>query len=325
MFFTMIAAAAAWTMAPDPLPDLARWNEVSVPGAPFRIDMPMPLKVEPDRASSGVTTKTWKTAYGLMLIEISYVDRPRATSFTARNNLEMLGSGLMSKWKNATYKVSDLRVLGYNAAKLEMEHDVTSGRIRVEHLLIRVGEDDWTVQTSRYVGRDGGPDSMHIFRSIQAPAPAPVLASVTIGRLTMKAFGKPVVTQQRLTPSEAQSYTGSTMYAFDYQGTTKAWLYHLKVKPGVAFDTEGLTRAQLDNVKGQSKPNAVAFSFPYTFNGNPGVQGRGQAIIGEGEEAFRIVTLGNGQDGWVMLMAGPNRVRTEAMMRDMIASIQIRP
>lgn len=323
MLFTPIAALAAWTMAPAELPDLARWNEVALPGAPFRIDMPMPLKVEPDRINSGITTKTWTTAYGLMRIEISYVDRPGRTSFSARDNLEMLGGGLIPKWKNATAKVTDLKLVGYTAARLEMEHDVSSGRIRVEHVLIRVGEDDWTVQTTRFVGRDGETDSMHIFRSIKPPSPAPVLTPAKIGRLTIQSFGKPVVTQER--GDANATFANWTTYAFDYQGTTKAWVYHIRMKPGAAFDNDAMMKFQADNVVNQSNPKPRLFPYSETIAGLPGSTVRGQAITGEGEECFRILTVGSGAEGWVMLIAGPNNARSETLFRDMIASIRIAP
>ncbi|RYD47524.1 MAG: hypothetical protein EOP60_17280, partial [Sphingomonadales bacterium] len=171
MLFTPIAALAAWTMAPAAPPALGMWDEVTLPGAPFRVDLPKQLTLEGETVTSGIKTRTWGASNGLMTIEISYVDRPGRTGFTVHNNLEALGSGLVKDWKNATYKVTDLRVAGQTAAKLVIEHDMPSGRVRVEHLAMRVGDDDWTVQTTRFVGRDGEDDSTHIFRSIQAPAP----------------------------------------------------------------------------------------------------------------------------------------------------------
>jgi hypothetical protein len=319
-----MTALATFTLAPAELPDLGRWNEVALPGAPFRVDIPMPLQSEGPKDSAGSKLTTWKTAYGLMNIEISFRDRAAPTSFSPRQNLEMLAGGLVAKWTNPSVKVTDLTVVGYPAARVEMEHDVTSGRIRTERLLIRVAEDDWVVQTTRFVGKDGGADSMHIFRSIKAPAPAPVLAPASVGRMTIKAFGKPVVTADKLEGDAGKTYEKWVTHAFDYQGSTKAWIYNIRVKPGQAFDAEAMARMLVDNVVQQSNPKPQVYPFPQTIGGLQGVMARGQAITGDGEECFRILAVGDGQEGWAMLIAGPNTARSEAMFREMIESIQIR-
>jgi hypothetical protein len=335
MFVGKIAIMAALTLvavgaapappAPAELPDLGRWNEVAPPGAPFRIDIPMPLTFAGEKMIGTTKRKTWKTNYGLMSIEIGLMDRPGPTSFTPRQTQEMLAGGLVSDWKNPMARVTDVTLLGYSAARLELEHDVTSGRLRTERLLIRVGEDDWTVQTTRFVGRDGDLDSMHIFRSIKAPSPAPLLTETRVGRMTVKGFGKPVVTKEKLSGSNAAAYEHWTAYAFDYQGTTKAWIYHIKYKPGNVFDPAGYAKLQIDNVRQQSKPNLQVYDLPQQVGAYQGVFARGQAITGEGEECFRILAVGDGQEGWAMLLAGPNSARTETMLREMIASIQIAP
>jgi hypothetical protein len=340
MFFGKIAMLAAMVMAPavsvlpHPVPatgaaapnelaDLGRWNEVTLPGAPFRIDMPMPLTFAGEKAIGTSNRKTWKTNYGLMSIEVSFMDRPGPTSFTPRQTQEMLAGGLVKDWKNPLAKVSDVNVLGHAAARLELEHDVDSGRIRTERLLIRVGDDDWTVQTTRFVGRGDDLDSMHVFRSIRAPALPPVLTETRVGRMTIKGFGKPVVTRDKLAGDTAATYEHWTTYAFDYQGTTKAWIYHLKYKPGNAFDPAGFAKQQIDNVRQQSRPNIQVYDLPQQTAGLPGHFARGQAITGEGEECFRILAVGDGPEGWVLLLAGPNSARTESLLREMIASIQV--
>lgn len=322
MLIAAITALAAWTMSPAQLPQLGSWSEVTLPGAPFRVDLPAQLKLEADRVTSGVRTRTWSGSHGLMTIEISYVDRPGPTGFSARSNLEALGAGLLKQWKNATASVSDMRVAGHIAAKLEIEHDVERGRIRVEHVAMRVGEDDWTVQTTRFVGRDGEVESAHILRSLQAPSPMPALAPAAIGRLTVKAFGKPVVTNATL--PDASPYAQWTTHAFDYDGKTKAWIFQLRMKPGQILSIEEHMQAEIDNVVQQSNPKPRINAFPDMIAGYPAMTATGQTITAEGEECFRIVVLGEGQEGWVMLMAGPNTARSQMLYRDMITSIQVR-
>jgi hypothetical protein len=333
MFLGKITIAAALALVavgaapgtPAELPDLGRWNEVALPGAPFRIDIPMPLTFDGEKMIGTAKRKTWKTNYGLMSIEVGLMDRPGPTSFTPRQTQEMLAGGLIADWKNPTAKVTDVTLLGYKAARLELEHDVSSGRIRTERLLIRVGEDDWSVQTTRFVGRDGEVDSAHIFRSIQALSPAPVLTAATVGRMTIKAFGKPIVTVDKLEGDAGKTYDKWVTHAFDYQGKTKAWIYNIRVKPGNMFDAAAAAKMLVDNVVKQSNPKPQVYSLPQQVGAYQGVFARGQAITGEGEECFRILAVGDGQEGWVMLLAGPNSARTESMLREMIASIEIKP
>lgn len=329
MFYGKLTAAAALVaLAPasSDLADLGRWNEVVPPGAPFRVDLPMPLEFKGEKMVGNTTIKsrTWNSAYGLMLIQITHMDRPQPTSFSARQNLEMLAGGLVKDWKNPTVRISDLTVAGHGAARLEMEHDVSSGRMRIERVLIRVGEDDWTVQATRFLGRGGDADAAHIFRSIQAPSPAPVLTQATVGRMTIKAFGKPVVTADKLKGDAAATYEKWVTHAFDYQGRTKAWIYNIRVKPGQVFDADGMAKMLIDNVVQQSNPQPKVTPFPQAVGGLPGVVARGQAVTGDGEECFRIVAVGDGQEGWAMLIAGPNTARSETMFREMVGSIAIR-
>lgn len=337
MFFKRAMMAVALAMAPmtvaadtgtatTELADLRRWTEFTPPGAPFQVDIPMPIKPALVRETSGVKMTTWPTDYGLMSIEIQLTDRPGATtSFSARDNLEMLGGGLIKDWKNPSAKVTDLTVLGYPAAKLEIEHDVSSGRIRVERLLIRVGADDWTVQTTRFVGRDGEVDSAHIFRSIKAVSPAPVLTPAKIGRLTIKAFGKPKITADKLTGDAAATYEKWVTHAFDYKGNTKAWVYNIRVKPGNDFNYQAAAQMIIDDVIQQSNPKPKIYSFPERISGFSGTEASGQAITGDGEEAFRILSVGDGQEGWAILIAGPNDARSATIFREMIESIEVKP
>lgn len=336
MLFSRIAALAALTMipasmtapaaapveaaaAPGELVDLVRWYEYVPPGAPFRIDMPMPMTAS-ERDASGTKISSWKTKFGLMNIDISFFKRPGNAVFTPRRVQELMADGLKTNWKNPTSTITDVTVLGYPGAKLEIEHDVTGGRIRVERLLFRIGQDDWVIQTTRFTGRDGELDSAHIFRSIKAPAPAPVLTPATIGRMTIRGFGKPVVTVDKL--AKDSPYAKWTTHAFDYQGKTKAWVYNIRMKAG-AFDTAAFARLIADTVINQSNPKPRIFPFPETIGGFPGQLARGQAVTGDGEEAFRIVTVGDGAEGWAMLAAGPNSARTEALLKQMVESIQI--
>lgn len=322
----LMPAPALAQAAPEPakLVDLQRWNEVVLPGAPFRIDMPMPFKSETEKVIGDTKEKTWKTAYGFMNVEISFSDRDRDSTFSVRKYLELLAGGLLEKWKNATAEVTDLTVLGYPAAKLVMENDVDSGRIRTERLLFRVGQDDWAIQTSRFL-TDGELDSAHIFRSIQAPSPAPVLTPASVGRMNIKGFGKPIVTVDKLEGDASATYDKWVTYAFDHQGSIKAWIYNIQVKPGNAFDVQAIGQMLVDSVVQQSKGKPQFYSFAQRIGGLEGVDGRGQAVTGEGEEAFRIFSVGDGPEGWAMLAAGPNDARTETVLREMMGSITFQP
>jgi hypothetical protein len=268
---------------------------------------------------------TWRTNYGLMSIEITFSDRVGATSFSPRELLEMLGGGLIGDWKNPYANVTDLQVVGHQAALIELEHDVDSGRLRTERLLIRAGDDDWTVQITRFVAEDDGLDSAHIFRSIQAPVPAPVLTPATVGRMTIKGFGEPVVTVDQLEGDSGATYDKWVTYAFDPEGKTKAWIYNIRVKPGNVFDAPGAAQMLLDSVINQSNPKPSIYTFPMDVGGLQGTFARGQANTGEGEECFRILAVNDGPEGWAMMLAGPNTARSEAMFREMIDSIQIAP
>jgi hypothetical protein len=330
MLFHRIVIAAAIALAPAPalaqeLADLGRWNEVALPGAPFRVDIPMPFKPATEKMNGTTKVTTWQTNYGLMSIEITFSDRAGGTSFSAREHLEMLGGGLITEWKNPYANVTDLQVAGHTAALLELEHDVDSGRLRTDRLLIRVGDDDWTVQTTRFLDRGDDLDSQHIFKSIQAPAPAPVLTQAAVGRMTIKGFGAPMVTVDALEGDAGATYDKWVTHAFDYQGSTKAWIYNIRVKPGNVFDAPSAAQMLLDNVVQQSNPEPNFYTLPMDVGTLRGTFARGQAVTGDGEECFRILAVGDGEEGWAMLLAGPNTARSEAMFREMIDSIQIAP
>jgi hypothetical protein len=335
MLLRKILIVAAVALAPVPalaqeLPDLGRWTEVTLPGAPFRVDIPMPLTPKADRVIGTTTIKGWETDYGLMSIELGFTDRTVPTSFSARDNLEQLAGGLIQEWKtptaNLVANVSDLTVAGHTAAKMEIERTLDSGRrIRTERLLVRVGDDDWTVQTTRFVGQGDDLDSAHIFESVQAPTPGPTLTEAAVGRMTIKGFGQPTVTVDQLEGDAAASYDKWVTHAFDYQGTTKAWIYNIRVKPGNVFDAAAAAQMLIDNVVQQSDPQPSVYPFPMEVGALEGTFARGQANTGQGEECFRILAVADGPEGWAMLLAGPNTARSETMFREMIDSIRIAP
>lgn len=329
----VIVAALAFAPVPalaQEMPDLARWTEVTLPGAPFRIDIPMPLTAQPDRVLDTTTIKKWDTEYGLMGIELGFTDRNLPTSFSARDNLEQLAGGLIPEWNtptaNLVVDVSDLTVIGYPAAKLEIERTLDSGRrIRTERLLIRLGHDDWTVQTTFFADSGGGDalEAAHIFESIKPLAPVPALAPARVGRMTINGFGAPVVTVDDVGGNP--TYDKWVTYAFDYQGDTKAWIYNIRVKPGNSFDAAAAAQMLLDTVTQQSNPRPQSYTTTMNVGTLSGTFARGQAITGEGEECFRILALEDGQEGWAMLLAGPNNARSETIFREMIASITVAP
>ena len=60
-----------------------------------------------------------------------------------------------------------------------------------------------------------------------------------------------------------------------------------------------------------------------TRAGLSGVHAGGQITTAAGKEAFRILVVGDGPEGWAILAAGPNSARSETIFREMLASIQV--
>jgi hypothetical protein len=315
--FLFLAALLSFTTH-----DLSRWHEATPPGAPFTLDVPLGLKDEGVRDVSGAKVHSWQSKYGFMTLEIEHTDRAVPTSFSPRQHLEFLGGSLLKDWPKATAKVTDVTIAGRPAAQLDMVRPTDSSTIHIRIMVMRIGDDDWGIQTT-HIGDTEKADVAHVWASVQPPKAPPVLTTVSAGRLTLKAPGKAAVTEVPLEGEAAQTMEKWTVYAFEHEGKTKAWLYHLRFREGQAMNTDGIARQLVDDVIAQSNPKPDLYLRPQTIAGARAMLASGQAVTKDGDEAVRIWAIGDGRDGWALLAAGPNSARTEGILREMTASVAI--
>lgn len=320
-----IAATAAETKKEELL-DMRNWSEVALPGAPFQIDIPMPFKPTVVRESDSGKTTTWPTAYGFLNIKVEFNDRPdTASPFSPKEFLELYAGGILQNKTNGVADVTETTVAGYPAAKMMVEHDDKSGsdRMRTERLLVRVGKDDWSVETLRFAGGDGAKESKRVFDSIQKPSKPPALTPQKIGRLTVKISGKPKIDIGKLDAESAKTYEKWDTYDFIDPDGIGITIYNIRVKPEYAFEPKQWAQQLVDGgfKNGVDKP----YVFSEVFAGYPGAMAQTTTADNAGEYAIRYLSVGDDREGWTFMMSGMNTARTAAQFREIIKSIEIAP
>ncbi|HEX8303080.1 hypothetical protein [Sphingomonas sp.] len=325
----MLLLATALLGLADPV-DLRRWKEVTLPGAPFQIDVPPKALVASERVDQGIRYKTWKTEHGFLSVEIHLVDRSANVTDAPRRFLELVGGSMIKDKKNPTAKVTDTTMLGYPAAKLEVEFDFPSGdRYHLEEVLIRVGQDDWSIQTSRLangnLGASADAEEDHIFASVRAPVAKPVLIPLAAGRMKMSVPAPAVAANEPIAGEWATLLDKWTTYTIDDKKGTQVWVYHMRSKPGKPLNPRALGDMMAQQAVTMGFSTKKRLIFEQSVGGTTGYVGQGAERTKYGDGAVRIITFGNGDDLWGVFGAGPNSARTETMFDDMAKSIVIAP
>lgn len=323
----MLMLAAALMGVPGPV-SMRDWKEWVPPSAPFRIDVPGELKAQPDeQVGSGSVTHSWEILTGHLSVRVSVNDSNYDPVDTVHGMMNVLGHRFTDTRKNPTLALSDLTVAGYPAAKIVFEYDLDSGgRYHGEELTVRVGQDDWSIYTGHMTTEDWAFNAeAHIYASLKAPLAIPALSPASAGRLSYKAPGKPVTSEQALDGDWATYFDSWTLQAFDDGKGSKIWVSHMKVKPGQQIDPVPLAQFFADSVKEQSDDKPNMFAINQEVAGRPGAFARGTLHYSVGYQDGQVVAVGDGSDYWTILAGGPNDARTEAMFNAVIASMKIAP